>query len=40
MTAPYWTGFVVAIAVSALTWRVFSRDTVARAYAEPAPGMV
>jgi MFS family permease len=38
VTAPYWVGFVVAVAVSALTWRVFSRDTVARAYAEPAPG--
>lgn len=40
VTAPYWVGFVVALAVSALTWRVFSRDTVARAYAEPAPGAV
>jgi MFS family permease len=40
VTAPYWVGFVVAVAVSALTWRVFSRDTVARAYAEPAPSTV
>jgi MFS family permease len=38
VTAPYWAGFVVAIVVSALTWRVFSRETVAQAYAEPAPG--
>jgi predicted MFS family arabinose efflux permease len=37
VTAPYWTGFAVAIVVAALTWRVFSRDTVASAYAEPAP---
>jgi len=38
ITAPYWAGFVVAIIVSATTWRVFDRATVARAYAEPAPG--
>jgi MFS family permease len=38
LTAPYWTGFVVAIIVSAVTWRAFDRATVARAYAEPAPG--
>jgi MFS family permease len=37
VTAPYWTGFAVALIVAALTWRVFSRDTVASAYAEPAP---
>jgi hypothetical protein len=35
ITAPYWAGFVVAALVSAATWRVFDRDTVARAYAEP-----
>jgi MFS family permease len=34
LTAPYWVGFVVAIAVSAATWRVFNRTTVAEAYAE------
>jgi MFS family permease len=38
ITAPYWAGFVVAVIVSATTWRVFNRATVARAYAEPAPG--
>jgi hypothetical protein len=38
LTAPYWIGFVVAIVVSAATWRVFSRAAVARAYAEPAAG--
>jgi MFS family permease len=31
-------GFVVAVIVSATTWRVFNRATVAQAYAEPAPG--
>jgi MFS family permease len=36
LTAPYWVGFVVAVIVSALTWRVFNRVTVAHAYAEPA----
>jgi MFS family permease len=36
ITAPYWAGFVVAVLVSASTWRVFSRTTVAEAYAEPA----
>jgi Na+/melibiose symporter-like transporter len=35
LTAPYWVGFVVAIIVSAVTWRVFDRATVALAYAEP-----
>ncbi len=34
ITAPYWIGFVVAIIVSAATWRVFDRATVARAYAD------
>jgi MFS family permease len=33
LTAPYWVGFVVAVLVAAGTWRVFSRDTVAQAYA-------
>jgi MFS family permease len=37
LTAPYWIGFVVAIIVSAATWRVFDRATVAQAYAEPVP---
>jgi MFS family permease len=36
ITAPYWVGFVVAVIVSAVTWRVFGRATVAAAYAEPA----
>jgi predicted MFS family arabinose efflux permease len=36
ITAPYWAGFVVAVIVSATTWRVFNRATVAQAYAEPA----
>lgn len=35
LTAPYWIGFVVAIGVSAATWRVFDRATVAAAYATP-----
>jgi MFS family permease len=35
ITAPYWVAFVVALVVSATTWRVFSRATVAKAYAEP-----
>ena len=38
ITAPYWTGFVVAVLVSAGTWRVFNRAAVAEAYAEPALG--
>jgi hypothetical protein len=38
ITAPYWIGFAVAIIVSAATWRVFDRATVAHAYAKPAPG--
>ncbi len=37
ITAPFWAGFVVAVVVSATTWRVFNRATVAEAYAEPAP---
>lgn len=39
LTAPYWVGFVVAVVVIAMTWRVFDRATVAQAYraAEPAP---
>jgi MFS family permease len=36
ITAPFWAGFVVAAVVSAATWRVFSRATVAQAYAESA----
>jgi MFS family permease len=32
ITAPYWVGFVVAALVSAATWRVFNRATVAEAY--------
>jgi len=39
ITAPYWAGFVVAALVSAATWRVFNRATVAQAYAEPAAGI-
>lgn len=37
LAAPYWVGFVVAVAVTAATWRVFNRATVARAYATPVP---
>ena len=38
LTAPYWVAFVVAVIVSAATWRVFNRATVAAAYGEkPAP---
>jgi MFS family permease len=36
LTAPYWVGFAVAVIVSATTWRVFNRATVAEAYNEPA----
>ena len=32
LTAPYWIGFVVAAAVTAVTWRVFDRHTIAAAY--------
>jgi predicted MFS family arabinose efflux permease len=35
ITAPFWAGFVVAVIVSASTWRVFDRAAVAQAYAEP-----
>jgi len=35
ITAPYWVGFVAAAFVSATTWRVFNRVTIAQAYAEP-----
>ncbi|WP_433280391.1 MFS transporter [Micromonospora sp. CA-244673] len=37
ITAPYWVGLAVAVAVIAMTWRVFDRATVAAAYADPAP---
>jgi MFS family permease len=37
ITAPYWVGFVIAVIVSATTWRIFNRATVAQAYAEPPP---
>ncbi len=44
ITAPYWVGFAVAVVVAAVTWPVFDRATVARAYAtpphEPAPAPV
>lgn len=33
LTAPYWVGFVVAAVVTAATWRVFDRATIAAAYA-------
>lgn len=33
ITAPYWAGFVVGAVVTALTWRVFDRATIAAAYA-------
>jgi MFS family permease len=32
LAAPYWVGFVVALIVSATTWRVFDRATVQAAY--------
>jgi hypothetical protein len=35
ITAPYWAGFAVAVAVSVATWRVFNRAAVAQAYATP-----
>jgi predicted MFS family arabinose efflux permease len=35
ITAPYWVGFAAAAFVSATTWRVFNRATIAEAYAEP-----
>ena len=37
LTAPYWVGFVVAVVVIAMTWRVFDRTTVAEAYRAAAP---
>jgi MFS family permease len=37
ITAPYWVAFAVAVGVSASTWRVFNRATVAQAYADPDP---
>jgi hypothetical protein len=37
LTAPYWVGFGVAVAVAAGTWRIFDRATVAEAYARPVP---
>jgi hypothetical protein len=37
LTAPYWIGFVVAAAVTAATWRVFDRATIAAAYATRQP---
>jgi predicted MFS family arabinose efflux permease len=36
ITAPYWVAFVVAVLVSATTWRVFDRATVSAAYRTPA----
>jgi MFS family permease len=40
ITAPYWVGFVVAVLVAAVTWRVFNRATVAQAYADdPEPAL-
>jgi MFS family permease len=36
LPAPYWLGLVVALVVSAATWRVFDRATIAAAYTEPA----
>lgn len=33
LTAPYWIGFVVAVGVTAATWRVFSPQVIAAAYA-------
>jgi MFS family permease len=32
LTAPYWIGFVVAVLVTATTWRVLDRRTIAAAY--------
>jgi MFS family permease len=36
LTAPYWIGFVVAVLVTATTWRVLDRRTIAAAYRVPA----
>lgn len=38
ITAPYWAGFAVAVAVSASTWRIFNKAAVAQAYATPPAG--
>jgi hypothetical protein len=35
VTGSFWAGFVVAVIVSASTWRVFNPAAVAQAYAEP-----
>ncbi len=35
ITAPYWVAFVVAVAVSVATWRVFDPATVSEAYRTP-----
>jgi MFS family permease len=39
LATPYWVGFVVAVVVSATTWRVFNRAAVAAAYATPRGGV-
>jgi hypothetical protein len=39
LATPYWVGFVVAVVVSATTWRVFNRAAVAAAYATPHGGV-
>jgi len=36
LTAPYWAGFVLALAVTAATWHVFSRASMAQAHAPTA----
>ena len=36
LTAPYWVGFVLALAVTAATWHVFSRASMAQAHAPSA----
>jgi hypothetical protein len=36
LAAPYWIGFVVAVLVTATTWRVFDRRTIAAGYATEA----
>jgi predicted MFS family arabinose efflux permease len=38
LTAPYWVGFVLALAVTAATWHVFSRASMAQAHAPSAGG--
>ncbi len=40
LPAPYWLGFVVALLVSATTWRVFNRATIATAYAPAAAPLI